>query len=91
MTKQEHQGFGIAVPLSLFLIMGLYVGSYLCLAEPTPTLSDAQAGEGLVSSVEADYIYDGEWARRVFAPLEWLDRRLFPNRWQFNVEISPAW
>jgi hypothetical protein len=63
--------------VGLFLL--IYVGGYLALAEPC-RFSFSRGG-GVTSGVVAEYRFGGEFAERVFRPMERLDRAVRPAFW----------
>ena len=88
MSKHQSLLYGFAMLSGLFLLLCLYVGVYFFLSKPTQVLRVRDPFDGETLGVDAEYAYGGEVARHAFAPLEWLDRRFLPERWQFNIVIS---
>ena len=86
---RKHIAPIIAVIL-LLLPLCLYVGSYFALVEPSGimqfTIPAQPAASGFIainsSYTEVEfYRSGGEWAKRLFWPLEQIDRRLRPHVW----------
>jgi hypothetical protein len=59
----------------LLVVLATYMGAYVCLVIPSP--SDD-------SRTSVDYRYGGKMAKRAFAPLNWIDRRVRPDTWPDN-------
>jgi hypothetical protein len=69
----DHRATSGAVTfLALLLLLLLYVGGYLVLAEPRRTSTG-----GLIAS----YRIADQLCTKLFAPLEWIDRKICPQRW----------
>lgn len=77
------------IAMVLLLLPLLYVGSYLALVEPRGIVQgfplivnpDGSATLGYSHPVLGFYRSRGEWEKRVYWPLEQMDRRLRPNAW----------
>jgi hypothetical protein len=75
----------LIVAIVLLLLPVLYVGSYLALVSP----SEARADEVTYSNTGEHYSHGyrngGNWAWRLFWPLEQIDRKVRPGAW----EVTP--
>jgi hypothetical protein len=69
-------------PLSILLYcLVFYVGSYSLNSDHEwPSLSS-----GLISEKNANYKVANNFSKIVFYPMERLDRRFFPEDWQFFI------
>lgn len=89
MSKPHSSALPILAAVLLLLPL-LYVGSYLALVVPggilvTPSLAPAPDGSfnPPAPSYHSDQYYrvGGPWTRRLFWPLEFVDRKLRPTEW----------
>jgi hypothetical protein len=74
----------LIVAIVLLLLPVLYVGSYLALVVPEGISMDPpgllQLGSGLP---RANYRFVDRTAARIYWPLEQIDRKLRPGRWEW--------
>ena len=57
-------------------ILVMYVGTYLALVLPESRLVGTKSGLEVI-----EYRYGGIWAKRIFWPLEKIDRKVRPTAW----------
>jgi hypothetical protein len=67
------------VVAGLVVLAALYVGAYYAMVKPSPLSFFAGVGPW---PMETRYRFGGEVSASIFAPLEQLDRRFFPARWE---------
>jgi hypothetical protein len=78
MDEKHPSRASFAVILLLLLFLAAYVGSYLALADPLPYIVFQ---EYRPSGQTSHYRVGGKYAERFFWPLEQLDRKLRPRKW----------
>jgi hypothetical protein len=80
------RSFAPIIAAVLLLLPVLYVGSYLAVVVPSPFPVKSK-----YFPPEYSYRCGGEWAYRIFWPLEQIDRRVRPGAWDALVvpPLSP--
>jgi hypothetical protein len=69
-----------AVSILLMLLAFGYVGTYVVLVHPDPDPFAFSLGSPNTLD-SPNYLLGGDWAQRIYWPLEQLDRRLRPEVW----------
>jgi hypothetical protein len=83
MTSPRKPGVVLPGAVALTVLLGLYVGAYYAMVEPTATYAK---GVLFPPNIIPVYRVKANWyldeAGWVFAPIHWLDRRLRPEIWE---------
>jgi hypothetical protein len=90
--KESRCSIATTIVVSGLLTATLYVGSYLALVVPEgrvylDRIGDVGNGPFTIHAV-SNYRAGGEWAERIFLPLELIDRKLRPNAWKFRLQTE---
>jgi hypothetical protein len=67
------------IAVVLLLLPVLYVGSYLAMVSPKPLLNGPYDYAGF-----CHYRVGNNWAKRLFWPLEQIDRKVRPEAWDLE-------
>src|SRR5689334_17179042 len=73
----------------LLLLPVLYVGSYLALVIPNGRMEATTTGASTYQVRLVHYRTEGLWARRLYWPLEQIDRKLRPGAWEWKPIVPP--
>ena len=71
------------ISLLLICLLSSYVVSYVGLVKPEPIPQMSGFGPWPRYPV---YRFGGSYSERIFSPVNWIDKRLFPRRWLFTDE-----
>jgi len=77
---ERPRSFAPIIAAVLLLLPVLYVGSYLALVNPFFGSVDRGSNNGV--EFRHGYRNGGEWAWRLYYPLEQMDRRVRPKAWE---------
>jgi hypothetical protein len=72
--------FPLIVAVVLLLLPGLYVASYFALVKPSPLIVVTMTGQD-------PYRCGGAFSRKLFWPLEQIDRKVRPVAWESRLSI----
>jgi hypothetical protein len=88
MDKQLQSRAPLIIAMVLLLLPVLYVGSYLALVLPPPSISTPY--NEILARRWSNYRAGGRFAEIVFWPLEQIDRKLRPGAWDKLQQLDNA-
>lgn len=85
--SHNRNWFTPLVVAALLLLPLLYIGSYFAMVTPNRRVQVPIAwGNSTPAMItipgRENYRFGNEWAARIYWPLEQVDRKLFPQRWE---------